>query len=178
MTTKSKLLQSKDITLEEIPGGIKIRKGSKAYVMSGTSVEKLSAQLGKAFFIEGQVPSKKNSKGVMISNTTGKPILRLSKQYQRYEKSTANQFTSILPYFLMSCSMHTKPYNIKLSFIRKNNQLFDYFGPAETIADLMVKHGLLDDDNVREVKFFFGDFTIDATHPGVLIEFLPDGKII
>lgn len=129
-------------------------------------------------FINGQVPSKKNSKRVMISNTNNKPILKLSEQYERYEKNTASQFNSILPYFLIACSMRTKPYNIKLTFFRQKNQLFDYFGPGETIADLMVKHGLLDDDNVNEVKFFFGDYIVDPDKPGVMIEFLPDGKII
>jgi hypothetical protein len=171
---KNASTESKEITLEQIPGGIKIRKGSKSYTVSG-----VPNGFGEVkFFIDGQVPSKKNSKGVMISKSTGKPVLVLSKQYQQYEKNTASRFNSILPYFLMACSVHTKPYNIKLTFARQKDQLFDYFGPGETIADLMVKHGLLDDDNVREVKFFFGDYYVDAEKPGVIIEFLPDGTTI
>lgn len=172
---KNASTESKEIILEQIPGGVKIRKGRKSYTISGYA---LKANKDLSFFIDGQVPSKKNNKGVMISKSTGKPVLVLSKQYQRYEKNTAGKFNAILPHFLVCCSIAEKPYKIKLTFARQKNQRFDYFGPAETIADLMVKHGLLDDDNADEVKFFFGDYYVDSEKPGVLIEFLPNGTTI
>lgn len=162
---------SKEIIIKSIPGGIKVVKGTKVYVMSN------SIPRTNAFFINKNVPSKKNNKSVMISKTTKKPILQLSKLYKKYEKNTASEFQNYLPSVLLALSLHQKPYNIALTFFRDSERIFDYFGPAETIADLMVKHGWIDDDNVHEVKFFFKDYVVSKEKPGVLIEILNDGNI-
>lgn len=64
------------------------------------------------------------------------------------------------------------PLNIELTFIRKTNQLVDFFGPGESAFDLMTDFGWWEDDNKNFGKPFFGDFEVDKNNPGTRIKIL------
>lgn len=64
------------------------------------------------------------------------------------------------------------PANIRFKFIRKQRNRFDHVNPAQMIQDVMVKAGLLEDDDYRHLNpsFEYPDF--DKDNPGVEITIL------
>jgi hypothetical protein len=48
----------------------------------------------------------------------------------------------------------------------------DYFGPGESVFDLMTDYKWWPDDNRRFGKPFFGDMIVDKANPGVKIKIL------
>lgn len=126
------------------------------------------------WFIKGyQVPSKKNSR-ITFVNKAGKQMNIPSKRYSEYKQMTKMQWEIFGREFKRSIELLGLqfPLNIEMTFIRKTKQLVDYFGPGESVFDLMTDYGWWPDDNRFYGKPFFGDMQVDKNNPGVIIKIL------
>lgn len=92
--------------------------------------------------------SKKNSQQIMTNRATGKPFIMPSKKYKQYEKDAA--------YFIPKNIYINAPVNIKCLFYMPTRRTCDLTNMLEAIDDIMVRTGLLSDDN----------FNIVAGHDG------------
>ena len=121
----------------------------------------------KEFFIPGNTPSSKNSK-----QWTGK-FLVSNKNTQQWKKDTKKYFEDNKADFLKQLEGLSMPYNIEFTFIRKSRHKFDYINILQAVADEMMVHEWLEDDNADVMKPFFGDYKYDKVNPGVFIKVLP-----
>ena len=64
---------------------------------------------------------------------------------------------------------HEYPVKISFKFIRKSKHKFDYINPAQTVQDLMVKNGWIEDDNAEFMIPVFEQYEYDKEKPGVYI---------
>ena len=117
-------------------------------------------------FIKGNVPSSKNSKV-----WTGK-FLVWSKTAQKYRKESKQQWVDNRDKFLKECKKAEKPYVVSFTFVRGSKHKFDYVNPLQTVLDIMVEEGWLDDDNADEIIPVFEPYLYDKENPGVMIEVL------
>ena len=92
--------------------------------------------------------SKKNSQRIMTNSRTGKPFIMPSAVYKDYEREAALHIPR---------GVHiTTPVNIQCVFYMPTRRKCDLTNLLEAIDDVMVKAGLLADDN----------YTIIASHDG------------
>jgi len=126
------------------------------------------------WFIPYQVPSKKNSRQTFPHPKTGKIINIPSKGYKEYVDATKRYWETFGKEFRKTIEITEikYPLNIEMTFIRKTNQLVDYFGPGESVFDLMTDFNWWPDDNKNYGKPFFGDMIVDKNNPGVKIKIL------
>lgn len=132
------------------------------------------ARLKTEWFIPYQVPSKKNSRQVFVHPTTKKLMNIPSKSYSEYKSLTKKYWEVFGIEFRKSVEALSLEYplDIEMTFTRKTNQLVDYFGPGESVFDLMTDFKWWPDDNRRYGKPFFGDMIVDKNNPGVKIKIL------
>lgn len=93
--------------------------------------------------------SKKNSQQILTNKATGRPFIMPSKKYKDYEKAAAK-------YIPRQPTPIDQPVNIKCLFYMPTRRKVDLTNLLEAIDDVMVKAGLLADD----------DFTIIQSHDG------------
>lgn len=86
--------------------------------------------------------SKKNSQRIMVNRQTGKPFISPSKQYKDYE-SAAMWFVPKL----RQPKPINQPVNVKCLFYMQTKRLVDKSNLEGAIHDIIVKAGLLEDDN-------------------------------
>lgn len=122
------------------------------------------------FIIPLQPISKKNSQQIFMNSKTGKPFIMPSQKYKDYEQAAG---------WFMPRHLHiNEPVNVKCLFYMKNRQKCDLTNMLEAIDDVMVKMGLLADDNYTIVQSHDGSRILhDKENPRteVYIEFLKDG---
>lgn len=101
------------------------------------------------FTIPLQPISKKNSQQILVNKSTGRPFIMPSKAYKLYERAAA---------MFIPCPKQPINYavNVKCFFYMKTHRKCDLTNMLEAIDDIMVKCGLLEDDN----------FTIIESHDG------------
>jgi len=128
----------------------------------------------KGIFIPGNVPSSKNSK-----QWTGKMLIH-SKVTRNYIKDTKQlyiqskeEFDTML--FDAAGIELPLPIHIDMYFVRSSRRKFDYINPAQTIQDLMVKWGWIEDDNCDIIVPHFSGYHVDKENPGVYIKVLSNG---
>lgn len=92
--------------------------------------------------------SKKNSQRIMINSRTRKPFIMPSAAYKDYEHEAA--------LFIPRGETIKQPVNIKCLFYMPTRRKCDLTNLLEAIDDVLVKTGLLADDN----------FTIIESHDG------------
>src|SRR5210317_1739336 len=92
-------------------------------------------------FISGNVPSSKNSK-----QWTGRMLIK-SKTTMRYIKASKEQWEENKEKFLKLLEGKQTPYIIGFYFVRGTKHKYDWVNPVQTIQDLMVSYGWLEDDN-------------------------------
>lgn len=92
--------------------------------------------------------TKKNHQQIVINRKTGRPFIIPSKQYKEYEKMAA--------LFIPKVSTIDVLCNIKCLFYMPTHRKCDLTNLPESIDDIMVKYGLIEDDN----------FTIIQSHDG------------
>ena len=92
--------------------------------------------------------SKKNSQRIMINSRTGKPFIMPSAAYKDYEREAA--------LFIPRGITIDTPVNVKCLFYMPTRRKCDLTNLLEAIDDVMVKAGLLADD----------DYTIIESHDG------------
>lgn len=115
-------------------------------------------------FIPGNVPSSKNSK-----QWTGKFLVN-SKTTQRYIKETNDIYKTSSSLFKKRAQNMKKPYHIEFTFFRGTKHKFDYINPMQTVQDLMVQYGWLEDDNADELFPILKPYEYSKERPGVLIK--------
>ena len=124
-------------------------------------------------FIPGSVPSSKNSR---ITNTkTGRSFP--SKRCVDYIKKTMIYYVDNRHIFKEQIKGKNKPYKVGFHFVRDSRRRYDWLNPCQTVQDIMVKNGWLDDDNTKEMFPFPLEVngyyeTIDKHNPGVFIQVL------
>ena len=113
--------------------------------------------------------SKKNSQRIMMNRQTGKPFISPSKQYKDYE-SAAMWFIPKL----RQPNPINQPVNIKCLFYMPTKRKCDLTNLLEAIDDVMVKAGLLEDDNYTVIESHDGSRVLydkDNPRTDVFIEF-------
>lgn len=113
--------------------------------------------------------SKKNSQRIMINRATGKPFIMPSAQYKQYERDAA-WFIPRLP----RGARITEPVNVKCLFYMPTRRLCDKTNLEESIHDILVKTGLLADDNRDIIAATDGSRVYyDKDNPRTEIEITP-----
>ncbi len=120
-------------------------------------------------FIPFNVPSSKNSK-----QWTGKYLIN-SKTTREYIKNTKKFYKEGKEKFLKLIEGLEKPYTVSFFFIRNSKRKFDYINPAQTVQDLMVKNGWIEDDDIHNLIPHFSGYVVDKERAGVIIKILKDG---
>lgn len=92
--------------------------------------------------------SKKNSQRILLNRATGKPFIMPSAQYKQYEKDAA--------LFIPRGVRIDTPVNVKCLFYMPTKRKCDLTNLLEAIDDILVKKGLLADD----------DYTVVQSHDG------------
>jgi Holliday junction resolvase RusA-like endonuclease len=88
--------------------------------------------------------SKKNSQRIFRPNGMNRPIIVPSEQYKRYEKEAA--------LFIPKGIYISTPVNVKCLFYMPTRRKCDLTNLLEAIDDVLVKAGLLADDNYTVVE--------------------------
>lgn len=138
-------------------------------------------------FIEGNVPSLKNgkiktSKGIFSSKTVKKYLNSLGIQSYSSSKKLVkgfikkpNEFEKTREFFKKH--LKNKPYEIGFHFNRKSKHNFDFNNANQLIADLLVAHDIIEDDDMNNfIPFAFKInnqyYTYNKNNPGVYIKIL------
>lgn len=102
--------------------------------------------------------SKKNSQQILVNKATGRPFIMPSKKYKEYEKDAM--------WFIPKGETINKPVNVKCLFYMPTKRKCDLVNMQEAILDVMVKAGLLADDNYSIVQSMDGSRVLyDKTSP-------------
>lgn len=83
--------------------------------------------------------TKKNSQMIVTNRATGRPFILPSKQYKEYEKAAM--------WFIPKIATVGVRCNVKCLFYMPTRRKCDLTNLLESIDDVMVKCGLLEDDN-------------------------------
>lgn len=92
--------------------------------------------------------TKKNSQRIMTNRGTGKPFIMPSENYKQYERDAA--------WFIPKGVYIDAPVNVKCLFYMPTRRRVDLTNLLEAIDDILVKVGLLADD----------DYTVVESHDG------------
>ena len=95
--------------------------------------------------IKGEPRTKKNSQQILINKATGRPFIMPSKEYRAYE-----QYCSV--YMPRLKKPIDYPVNVECKFYRSTRRKVDLCNLIECAADILVKYGVLADDN-RNVMY-------------------------
>lgn len=138
-------------------------------------------------FIQNNVPSLKNSKiktsrGIFSSKTVGKYLRSLgiqsyssSKKLVKGYVTRENEFLKTKDYFQQY--LKDKPHLVGFHFVRNSKHKFDFNNATQILADLLVAHDIIDDDNMDNfipcpLKINNSYYTYDKQNPGVYIKIL------
>tara|TARA_R110000822_G_scaffold302649_2_gene426982 strand:+ start:31822 stop:32250 length:429 start_codon:yes stop_codon:yes gene_type:complete len=140
-------------------------------------------------FIEGNVPSSKNSKvktsrGIFHSKTVVKYLRSLgvqgfsvSKKEVRGYKTRPNKFEALRESFKEQIGEKKYPIRVGFHFIRGTRHKCDFHNAVQIVADLMVAHDFIEDDNMDcflpfPLKIKGAYHSYDKERPGVMIKIL------
>jgi Holliday junction resolvase RusA-like endonuclease len=104
--------------------------------------------------ITGDVPSKKNSKQIIY--VRGRPLIIPSKNHKDWHTQAISQLLAKRP---AKRQIKGNIEIVELIFYPSNKRLFDLSNKAESILDLLVDAGVIEDDNysiVPELNLKFG----------------------
>lgn len=105
------------------------------------------------FTIYGNPKTKKNSSQIIMNQRTGRPMVIPSKAYKQYEKDCGLQLKG-------KGLKINYPVNLKAVYYRKDRRKVDLSNLHEALQDILVKYGVLEDDN----------YTIVASHDGSCVQ--------
>lgn len=138
-------------------------------------------------FIKENVPSLKNSKiktsrGIFPSKTVKKYLQKLGIQKYSVSKKTVqgyvtrpNEFMNISKQWNEEIKNKEYPLKIGFHFIRNSKRKFDFHNAVQIVADLLVAHDFIEDDNMDyfipvPLKYKGQWYSIDKENPGVIIK--------
>lgn len=102
--------------------------------------------------------SKKNSQQILVNKATGRPFIMPSKKYKEYEQNAL--------WFIPKGERIDYPVNVKCLFYMPTRRKCDLVNMQEAILDVMVKAGLLADDNYSIVQSMDGSRVLyDKSNP-------------
>ena len=138
-------------------------------------------------FVPFNTPSLKNSKiktsrGIFSSKTVKKYLSLLG--IQRYSSSKKevigyvkreNIFELLREQFEKALEGKKEPFDIGFHFVRNTKHNFDFNNATQIIADLLVAHNIIEDDNMKyflpyPLKIDGNAYSIDKENPGVYIK--------
>lgn len=113
--------------------------------------------------------SKKNSQQILINKKTGKPFISQSKLYKEFEKNCG--------YFLNRYKLNIDyPINLKCTFYVSDRRKRDIVNLLNAIQDILVKYGVIADDNYQIVNSIDGSRIIyEKGREETIIEILKKG---
>lgn len=89
--------------------------------------------------------SKKNSQQIIVNPKTNRPMIIQSKYYHEFEQNCG--------YFLKRFARHiATPINLKCTFIVPDKRKRDIANLLNAIQDILVKYGVIEDDNYNIVQ--------------------------
>ena len=89
--------------------------------------------------------SKKNSQEIHVNCRTGKPFVSQGKLYKQFEQECG--------YYLLKYKKNINtPVNLKCTFYVKDRRKRDIVNLLNAIQDILVKYGVIADDNYNIVK--------------------------
>ena len=89
--------------------------------------------------------SKKNSQSIIVNPRTHKPMIIQSKLYKQFEQECG--------YYLLKYKKNiSTPVNLKCTFYVKDKRKRDIVNLLNAIQDILVKYGVIADDNYNIVK--------------------------
>ena len=103
---------------------------------------------------------------------TEKNINLPSKRTKEYYESMANHMLLNKPKWMAMKQGVEFPLHVLFTFIRDSKRKFDVINPCQTIQDLMVHSGWLEDDNSEIIIPYFGIPRVDKNNPGVEIQII------
>ena len=107
--------------------------------------------------------TKKNHQQIRRNFRTGKPFVAQSEQYIQYEKDAM--------WFIPKGECIDYPVNVKCLFYMPTKRLCDLTGHLQSIDDIMVKAGLLKDDNYTIIECHDGSRVLyDKDNPRTEVE--------
>lgn len=122
--------------------------------------------MNKIKFVVSLPPiTKKNSQRIVTNKRTGKSYLIPSKAYEKYEKEAG--------WFLKPLGINC-PVNVKCLFYMPTRRKVDLTNLLESIDDVMVKYGVLADDDYKVVAAHDGSRVLyDKENPRTEIYISP-----
>ena len=106
------------------------------------------AILGKIeLIIPGEPTTKKNSQQIVVNRSTGRPFITQSKKYKAFEREAGWHIQQ-----QYSGDPIKGTVNVKALFYRKTRRRVDLPNLEEAILDILVKYGVLADDNFEIVR--------------------------
>ena len=93
--------------------------------------------------------TKKNSQRIIWNNRSKRPMIIPSAQYKEYEKAAAE-------YMPKGCEPINTPVNVQMVFTMPTRRRVDLVNLQESCLDILVKYGVLADDNSNIVAAMDG----------------------
>ena len=115
--------------------------------------------------ITGRVPSKKNSKRIVMAGS--RPMIISSKDYETWHTTASYELRLQMPRNLIL----SEPHKVSITLYAPNKVKGDLTNKAESIMDLLVDNGVIEDDNwfeVSHVSLTFGG--VDKEDPRAAVE--------
>jgi len=110
--------------------------------------------------------SKKNSQRILQNRATGRPFIAPSAQYKDYERAAA--------WYIPKGITYDGPVNVKTVFYMPTRRRVDLTNLEEAAHDIMVKCGLLADDNRDVIAATDGSRVYyDKDNPRTEVEIAP-----
>lgn len=89
--------------------------------------------------------TKKNHQDIIYNKKTKRRMVIPSKQYRDYEKACA-EFIPQMPFNMFDC-----PVNVECVFYMPTRRRVDLVNLEQSVLDILVKYGILKDDNCNIV---------------------------
>lgn len=126
-------------------------------------------------FIPFNVPSLKNSKTIV---TRGKrPMLIPSKRHSEYKKNTSPFYGELRDVFRSASNRRSMPLSVGFYFLRDSRHRFDYSNAIQTVEDIIVEQGWIEDDNADCLIPVPLGFSYNKETPGVFIWILAESVV-
>ena len=114
--------------------------------------------------------TKKNSQRILINKATGRPFVMPSEKYKVYEKACV----VFMPRLKDPIDY---PVNVSCRYYMPTKRRVDLVNLLEATSDIMVRYGILSDDNSNVIYSVDGSRVFyDKEHPRTEIEITPIGE--
>lgn len=114
--------------------------------------------------ILGEVPSKKDQQQIYRNRYTGKPFITSSKKHKEWHRKAIAQLDDISPVLELK--------RLSMTFYSATRRKSDLTNRADSVQDLLVDAGILEDDNwfvIPKLELNFGG--VDKENPRVVVSF-------